>query len=122
MFKCKLNGGQTALCAMNDAGQLRLPEIAARVDSNKAAAVLGFHVMDIPVLVKKGLLKPLGHPVQNQTKWFCALALIQLSKDEKWLSRATDVVANHIRQKNASQRARKQSAQLDVSHTGLTRG
>jgi hypothetical protein len=53
------------------------------------------------MLVAAGLLKPLGHPARNSTKFFAAEVLEQLRKDEKWLARACDAIASHWRKRNA---------------------
>jgi hypothetical protein len=52
-------------------------------------------------LVSNGLLKPLGHPADNATKFFACDTLQELKHDIKWLSRATDSVSEHWKFKNA---------------------
>ena len=43
---------------------------------------LGFETHEISILVQTGLLKPLGHPSVNSTKFFSADALEALRNDE----------------------------------------
>ena len=75
--------------------------IPARLDATQAAWFLGFDPHEVPLLVAAGLLKPLGHPARNSTKFFAADVLEQLRKDEKWLARACDAIASHWRKRNA---------------------
>lgn len=58
------------------------------------------------MLVAAGLLKPLGRPARNSTKFFATETLEQLRRDEKWLARATDAISTYWRERNA----RKQTA------------
>lgn len=72
----------------------------ARLDTRQAAWFLGFRIHEIPILVASGLLRPLGHPARNSTKYFATGVLEALRRDEKWLARATDAVLGHWRQRN----------------------
>jgi hypothetical protein len=87
----------------------------ARLNAAQAAWYLGFEPHEITMLVGEGLLKPLGHPARNATKFFATQTLEQLRLDEKWLARATDSIADYWRQHNA----RKRSA---CGRGGVTRG
>ncbi len=49
------------------------------------------------MLVGAGLLKPLGHPARNSTKFFATEILEQLCHDEKWLARASDAISGYWR-------------------------
>lgn len=75
----------------------RLP---GRLTAAESAVILGFESHDMPVLVVRGLLKPLGKPAPNSTKYFPAESIIRLVRDEAWLDRATAAVAKHWREKN----------------------
>ncbi len=76
--------------------------IPARLDSQETAWFLGFAVHDIPILIRAGLLKPLGHPQPNGVKYFAAISLARLREDAQWLSRATDAITKHWQTKNAN--------------------
>lgn len=76
----------------------------ARLDARQAAWFLGFQMHEIPILVASGLLRPLGHPARNSTKFFATEVLDNLRRDEKWLARATDAVLGHWRQRNDRRR------------------
>jgi len=75
--------------------------VPARLDATQAAWFLGFEPHEIPRLVAAGLLKPLGHPARNSTKFFATETLEQFRRDEKWLARASDAIANYWRERNA---------------------
>jgi hypothetical protein len=47
------------------------------------------------------LLKPLGHPARNSTKFFATETLEQFRRDEKWLARASDAISSYWRERNA---------------------
>ena len=64
-----------------------------------------FEPHQITILIGQGMLKPLGHPARNSTKFFATETLDQLRRDEKWLARATDAVAEYWRQQNARTRS-----------------
>jgi hypothetical protein len=77
----------------------------ARLNASQAAWYLGFEPHEITILSATGLLKPLGHPARNATKFFATAALEQLRRDEKWLIRATDAVAAYWKESNARKRS-----------------
>jgi len=73
----------------------------ARLTMEETGWALGFSAHEIPVLISRGLIKPLGHPVPNTMKWFAAVSVEELRQDVKWLSRATDAMMEYWRGKNA---------------------
>jgi hypothetical protein len=62
--------------------------LPARLTVIEAGWLLGFGPKDITVLVSRGLLKPVGQPTPNATKYFCSIELEALRKDPKWINRA----------------------------------
>ena len=80
---------------------LNLKNSPARLNAEETAWYLGFSPHEIPILVAKGLLKPLGRPPANGTKYFATATLEELRRDMKWLARASDVIVEHWRFKNA---------------------
>jgi hypothetical protein len=80
---------------------LSLKTYPARLTIQQAAWFLGFSVYEIPMLVSRGLLKPLGHPARNGQKFFLTATLDELRRDERWFGKASDAVVDHWRQKNA---------------------
>jgi hypothetical protein len=65
----------------------RLP---ARLTADQAASLLGFEEHDIPKLVQKRILKPLGHPAKNCVKHFWLDDVLDLAKDRDLLAKAED--------------------------------
>jgi hypothetical protein len=79
---------------------LKLAHWPARLTSEEAGWVLGFESHDIPILIRAGLLKPLGSPAPNAPKYFSAVYVEGLTKDTVWLSKATKAVSKHWKSKN----------------------
>lgn len=79
---------------------LSLPNPPARLSTAEAAWFIGCAVHDIAILVAAGLLKPLGHPPPNGSKYFATATLILLRNDLKWLARASDALVEHWKAKN----------------------
>jgi hypothetical protein len=79
---------------------LNLKTPPGRLTAQEAAWFLGFSDNEIPILIAKGLLKPLGHPAHNGRKYFLAATLEELRRDEKWFSKASDAIVEYWRCKN----------------------
>ena len=62
---------------------------SARITVEVVVQFLGFSVRDIRLLTRKGLLKPLGKPLNNATKFYATADIMELTADVKWLSKAT---------------------------------
>jgi hypothetical protein len=79
---------------------LNLRHLPDRLTATEAAGKLGVSPHEIPILVAKGLLKPLGHPASNGPKFFLTATLKDLERDEKWHGKAADAVQEYWRHKN----------------------
>ena len=79
---------------------LNLATLPARLNRTQAANYLGFEPDHITLLIKTGLIKPLGRPKPNSDKYFAAVKLSALRQDETWLSRATQYICQHWNDKN----------------------
>src|SRR5438552_4696589 len=79
---------------------LNLKSLPDRLTAEHAAWFLGFAVHEIPILVAKGLLRPLGHPAHNGQKYFPTATLEELRRDEKWFNKASDAIVEYWRCKN----------------------
>ena len=79
---------------------------AARLNPAEAAKLLGFQEHDIPVLIAKKLLKPLGKPKPNAQKYFSWIQVISCLHDDEWLSKATQAIYDHWHGKNSRKRNR----------------
>jgi hypothetical protein len=73
----------------------------ARLNVEQVAWLLGCQPHDVPVLVAARLLKPLGNPPQNGTKFFATAELIEQTKERNWLARVTIAINQHWHRKNA---------------------
>lgn len=78
-----------------------LGQLPARLTAEQTAWVLNCQAHDVPVLVAAKLLKPLGNPPQNGTKFFATNEVLELAKDEKWLHRVTLAIYLHWHRRNA---------------------
>jgi len=87
----------------------------ARLTAEETAWVLNCRLHDIPALVSAKLLKPLGNPPQNGVKFFATREILELSKDDKWLHRATAAIHQHWHSRNA--RKARQQAEEPVPET-----
>jgi hypothetical protein len=76
-------------------------KVPGRIDSQRAAALLGFAEHDIPFLVAARLLKPLGKPAQNGTKWFATEQIVELSRNSQFLDKATATIQKHWQSENS---------------------
>ena len=83
---------------------LNCPRLPARVDSEGAAALLGFQPHDIPILISEKLLKPLGKPTAKSVKYFSAADLIALAGDRSWLDKATKTISETWQVRNESRK------------------
>ncbi len=75
--------------------------LSGRIGVSRTAKMLGFAEHDIPILTGRGLLKPLGNPAANSTRYFAACEILRLANDVQWLDRATRAVAQYWKHKNA---------------------
>ena len=91
---------------MNEKSILLVRRLPARLDARQVAEILGFLPHEISVLLKSGLLKPLGKPAANGHKFFCAAEVAALSENREWLDKATRAVARHWKDRNIAMNAR----------------
>jgi hypothetical protein len=89
----------------------------ARLTVEQVAWLLGCQTHDVPILVSTRLLKPLGNPPQNGTKYFSRAEVIELAKDRAWLAKMTQTVSQHWHKRNFRQKD--QSPHEHVSSNGL---
>ncbi len=82
---------------------LNLRHLPDRLTAAETAAKLGLSPHEIPILVAKGLLKPLGHPAVNAPKFFLTATLKDLERDDKWHGKAADAIQEFWRYKNERQ-------------------
>jgi hypothetical protein len=78
---------------------LSLRRLPAVLSVEEAGWFMGLQAHEVLILSRSGLLKPLGKP-RRGPKRFATAALLPLAEDPTWLSRATDTIARHWREKN----------------------
>ena len=88
---------------LNDRGYeslLNLRRLPARLNAEESAAFVGVQGHDIPILVRKKLLRPLGGGAKNTVKYFSTSELERLSQDRKWLDDVTKALRRSRNEKN----------------------
>jgi hypothetical protein len=78
-----------------------LGQLPARLTAEQAGWVLNCQPHDIPALVAARLLKPLGNPAQNGTKYFATVDILETLKDRSWLAKLTNAINQHWQRQNA---------------------
>jgi hypothetical protein len=76
-------------------------QLPARLTVEQAAWVLNCQSHDVPILVSARLLKPLGNPAQNGTKFFATVDVMESMKDRSWLAKVTNTISQHWQKQNA---------------------
>lgn len=100
---------------MSDAQQRFLSlsgRLPARLSAEQVAWLLNCPEHDVPVLVSARLLKPLGDPQPNATKYYATAELLELMQNQGWLNRMTKTIHEHWRTQNAR---KKQNQPLQVA-------
>jgi len=78
-----------------------LGQLPARLTAEQAGWVLNCQPHDIPALIHARLLKPLGNPSVNGTKYFATADLLETAKDRVWLVKMTTAINTHWQKQNA---------------------
>jgi hypothetical protein len=68
--------------------------------AEQAGRVLNRQPHDIPALIHARLLKPLGNPSANGTKYFATADLLEIAKDRSWLVEMTTTTNAHWQKQN----------------------
>lgn len=74
--------------------------LPARLTVEVVAPILGTTVEGVYILSSLKLLKPLGHPRRNCTKYYSRSYILRLAADDAWLGRMTDALVSHKWDKN----------------------
>lgn len=82
-----------------------LGQLPARLTGEQAGWVLNCQPHDIPALIHARLLKPLGNPSPNGTKYFATADLLEVAKDRSWLVKVTTAINTHWQKQNAKNRS-----------------
>jgi len=93
-----------------------LGQLPLRLNAEQAGWVLNCQSHDIPALIHSRLLKPLGNPSANGTKYFATADLLETAKDRAWLVKMTTAINTHWQKQNA-----KKDSSVNGSQNGLLR-
>lgn len=77
----------------NGTGLLNVLRLPARVNATQAAELIGCREHDIPALVRRRLLKPLGEGRANSVKYFATAMLEDNCRNASWLDKVTRAIA-----------------------------
>ena len=94
-------GDKPGLIAAPARELLNLRRLPAMLNMAQTAAMLGLAEHDIPVLVRAGLLKPLGDPPPNAVKSFATAQVLELAGELTLLNKIRGTVYEYWRGKNA---------------------
>jgi hypothetical protein len=103
-----------------------LGQLPLRLTAEQAGWVLNCQPHDIPALIHARLLKPLGNPSANGTKYFATADLLETAKERGWLVKMTTAINQHWQKQNAkkcppangSQNGRSARFELEASTKG----
>jgi hypothetical protein len=87
----------------------------ARLTVEQTAWLLNCQPHDIPILVSSRLLKPLGNPVSNGTKFFATAEILEKLKKRAWLAKVTNVIMQRWHRKNGRKKGRSPHRSQDGS-------
>lgn len=77
-------------------------QLPGRIPSSQAASLICFREEPtVQVLMRAKLLKPLGNPAPNGTKYFSSVEMLQLAANKEWLHKATVRVQRFWKSKHA---------------------
>ncbi len=79
---------------------LNLRRLQGRLNARQTAALLNCGEHDIPVLIARGLLTPLGRPPANAMKYFAPTEVLELAGDSERMSQICDAIYGYWRKKN----------------------
>ena len=79
---------------------LSLTRWPGRLTAQEAGWALGFSRADILELEKVGQLESMGRPANNSDRYYGSEQIEALRTDTEWLTKATDAMRRHWRQRN----------------------
>jgi hypothetical protein len=95
-----------------------LGQLPVRLTAEQAGWVLNCQPHDIPALISARLLKPLGNPAQNSTKYFATADVLEITKDRAWLVKVSNTICQHWQKQNARKKDHAFNGVVD-GHTSL---
>ena len=79
---------------------LNCQRLPARLSIQQTSALLGVADHDIPILVRKGILKPLGAPAPNAPKYFSAVSVEELCRIDEAMHKVSKALTAHWKNLN----------------------
>ena len=83
---------------------LNMRRLQGRLSVRQTAALLNCGEHDIPVLVSRGLLTPLGHPPSSAQKYFGPTEVLEMAGDPERMGQICDVLYKYWQDKNAAKK------------------
>jgi hypothetical protein len=80
---------------------LNLRRLPAMLNSAQTAVMLGVAEHDIPLLVRTGLVEPLGEMPPNAVKYFCTQSILEMAGEAAVLNKIRDTIYQYWKGKNA---------------------
>jgi hypothetical protein len=81
-------------------GVVPMAYLPARLTVEQVAKVFHTTTEGVYILTSVRLLKPLGKPPPNGTKYYARKYILRLADDEAWLARASDALVKYKWEKN----------------------
>jgi hypothetical protein len=94
-----------------DNGRIHAQLLNRRLTKGDVAKYLKTTEDGVAYLIKKGCLKPLGHPDDTKQKLFSALEFFAQMQHARWLGKVTDLLYQCVEEKNAAQTKRRNRAE-----------
>lgn len=85
---------------MSDQELFMVRRLPGRLTAAQASLLLGFSDQEVSILVRHGLLRPLGRPAPNGHKYFSSAEIEKFSRDREFLDRASRIIVKSVREKN----------------------
>jgi hypothetical protein len=95
------SNGRPVLISAQARELLNLRRLPAMLNTAQTAVLLGLADHDIPVLVRSGLIVPLGNPQPNAVKSFSTVQILELAGEPAMLNKIRRTVYEYWRRKNA---------------------
>ena len=96
------DNGKPSLIAAQAKDLLNLRRLPAMLTAAQTAVLLNRGEHDIPILVREGLIAPLGGVSANSVKYFATVEILELATNRDKLDRVCTVLRKYWRHRNAS--------------------
>jgi hypothetical protein len=80
--------------------------LPGRLTAAQTAWILGFQPHHVSILVRAGLLLPLGNALPLRERWFATVNVLQLAQDVEFLAAATNAIYEHTEKDNAGRKTK----------------